>query len=394
MKTKRFSDNQNFQLKHLTVQPVHQRPILVVSNQRLLKLAVDNVVTKNQEDVDILFIATEHNTIQKYTVIKPAGADSFELGPPKVPTVCLLEETEVIDPILKKPPNSINNFVLVNDLSAIEKPSSRFILITTSFNVIKIPIANCQSQTNYFSCLSMLDPYCIWDSKAQRCLLIFKTNETIGNNELPNINRIQSVNQRIKTNTFLHQYSINTCPNTKVPVDGGFSEWSQWASCMSKSGQRCKCRMRVCNSPEPKNGGKNCDENAAIEVLECEVHGGWTSWSAWSGCRAGSGFNCDSAMNLQFATRSRFRTCTNPEPKFNGRICVGLDQEEEVCTPEMVNPCLNSNQWLSWGPWEECSKTCGEGFQMRRRVCNGKSCVGCNQEWRTCNSDPCKGNTN
>lgn len=27
---------------------------------------------------------------------------------------------------------------------------------------------------------------------------------------------------------------------------------------------------------------------------------------------------------------------------------------------------------------------------MRRRVCNGKNCLGCNQEWRACNSEPCR----
>jgi hypothetical protein len=118
--------------------------------------------------------------------------------------------------------------------------------------------------------------------------------------------------------------------------------------------------------------------------------------------------------------RTRSRTCTNPEPKFNGRLCVGLDQEEgesrsgfiftkmkkwnkifflfyfqEICTQEMINPCatLNNHQWMSWGSWEECSKPCGEGFQMRRRLCNGKHCAGCNQEWRTCNTEPCKGKT-
>lgn len=75
-----------------------------------------------------------------------------------------------------------------------------------------------------------------------------------------------------------------------------------------------------------------------------------------------------------------------------------------MCTLEMINPCsvllgnnlitnnlnANNNQWTNWGPWEECSKTCGEGFQMRRRSCGGKFCIGCNQEWRTCNSEPCK----
>lgn len=153
--------------------------------------------------------------------------------------------------------------------------------------------------------------------------------------------------------------------------------------------------MRLCNSPEPRNGGKNCDENSSIEILDCEVNGGWTEWSAWSACKGGAATNCDlqpNAIATAPAVRTRFRTCTNPEPKFNGRLCVGQDQEEEVCTSEMINPCANNNnhQWMTWGAWEECSKTCGEGFQMRRRLCNGKNCIGCNQEWRTCNSDPCK----
>ena len=155
--------------------------------------------------------------------------------------------------------------------------------------------------------------------------------------------------------------------------------------------------MRVCNSPEPRNGGKNCDENGAIEIQDCEVNGGWTEWSAWSSCNLiGSlASNCDPTLTqTPKAIRTRFRSCTNPAPKNNGRICVGSDQEEEMCTPEMINPCSSYtglNQWMSWGPWEECSKPCGEGFQMRRRLCNGKNCLGCNQEWRACNSEPCKG---
>jgi len=28
---------------------------------------------------------------------------------------------------------------------------------------------------------------------------------------------------------------------------------------------------------------------------------------------------------------------------------------------------------------------------MRRRLCNGKNCIGPNQEWRTCNENKCKG---
>jgi semaphorin 5 len=145
------------------------------------------------------------------------------------------------------------------------------------------------------------------------------------------------------------------------------------------------CRSRVCNSPEPRNGGKACNENLSIEIANCQVDGSWTDWSAWSACQG----NCDSTQRV----RTRTRTCTNPTPKNNGRLCVGPDQEEETCTQEMMNPCIskNQNQWFAWGAWTQCSKSCGEGFQMRKRVCNGKNCVGCNQEWQTCNSEPCQG---
>lgn len=59
----------------------------------------------------------------------------------------------------------------------------------------------------------------------------------------------------------------------------------------------------------------------------------------------------------------------------------------------MINPCVklvSNSQWMHWGAWEACSKNCGGGFQMRRRLCNSKICLGCNQEWRTCNSEPCQ----
>jgi semaphorin 5 len=170
--------------------------------------------------------------------------------------------------------------------------------------------------------------------------------------------------------------------------------------------------MRICNEPIPRNGGKNCDENKAIEILNCEVNGGWTNWSSWSSCNEGQATNCEqltssvtSKTHIEPAIRTRTRTCTNPEPKNNGRLCVGLDREEEICTLEMINPCyilLNNNnnvlnsinnqmdKWTNWGPWSACSRICGEGFQIRRRTCNGKFCIGCNQEWRTCNSDICK----
>ena len=55
------------------------------------------------------------------------------------------------------------------------------------------------------------------------------------------------------------------------------------------------------------------------------VHGGWSSWSDWTECPKTRGK----------AVRSRKRTCSNPEPKNNGRLCVGAEREEETC-PEII----------------------------------------------------------
>lgn len=227
----------------MSVQPLYQRPIIVIQNHRITKLVVDNVITKNQNNIEILFISTEQNTILKYMLLNMdtspisfSSKENLQQQQP-FPTVCLLEEIEILDQSNKNYLNSINNLVLLSQNFDLEDSSKmRSLLISTSFNFIKMPVANCEAQLNYFSCLSLMDPYCIWDSKAQKCLLIFKTNETIHYNSNA-LTGTKSIAQNIKLNTHLHQHLINTCPTTNNPVDGGFSEWSQWTYCNSKSGE-------------------------------------------------------------------------------------------------------------------------------------------------------------
>ena len=381
MKPSKRSNSHNFQLKDLSVQPLYEQPILIIPNSHIKRLVVDNVLTKHNDELKMLFISTEYNTILKYMILNMLNSKATFKTP--LPTTCLLEELEILDSSIQ-PDDSINSLKLLS------QPTSRSLLIATSSSLVKMSIANCAVQNNYFSCLSLMDPYCIWDSKAQKCLLIFQTNETKSHTDR------QVIARNIYQNSHLHQHSINSCPTNDIPIDGGFSDWTEWKDCKAQNGENCKCRMRLCNSPEPRNGGKVCDEKSSIEILNCEVHGGWTAWSAWSDCKGGQAQNCENtyskSLSSQPSIRTRFRTCTNPEPKHNGRICIGLDQEEEVCTNEMINPCVrlvNENQWMNWGAWEACSKNCGGGFQMRRRLCNSKMCFGCNQEWRTCNTHQC-----
>ncbi|XP_062417646.1 ADAMTS-like protein 3 isoform X2 [Pungitius pungitius] len=46
--------------------------------------------------------------------------------------------------------------------------------------------------------------------------------------------------------------------------------------------------------------------------------------------------------------------------------------------------------WDAWGPWSECSRTCGGGASYSLRRClNGGSCVGKNIRYRTCSNRAC-----
>ena len=54
-------------------------------------------------------------------------------------------------------------------------------------------------------------------------------------------------------------------------VNGGWSEWSDWEACPVSCGGGNQTRVRKCDSPTPKVGGKHCsaDGSTNIEILKC-----------------------------------------------------------------------------------------------------------------------------
>ena len=44
----------------------------------------------------------------------------------------------------------------------------------------------------------------------------------------------------------------------KFSVDGGFSKWSDFSECSKSCGEGVKQATRTCSNPEPKFGGKLC----------------------------------------------------------------------------------------------------------------------------------------
>ncbi|TSK42108.1 Semaphorin-5B [Bagarius yarrelli] len=139
----------------------------------------------------------------------------------------------------------------------------------------------------------------------------------------------------IEASSNMSQWSqnITQCPEQNLTRDGGFSSWSTWQSCTNDDGgetsSTCLCRSRACDHPAPRCGGAEC-LGPTMEVTNCS------------------------------------------------RLC----NEDSVC-PVPVS-------WAQWTSWSTCTAVCGGGFQSRLRTCEkGNSCLGCPQEYRTCNLEAC-----
>lgn len=188
--------------------------------------------------------------------------------------------------------------------------------------------------------------------------------------------------------THLEQIECNTLP---CPIDGGFSQWSDWSSCSVTCGMGEKNRSRYCNNPFPKYNGKNCSGiNSEAELCLtslCPIDGEWNAWSPWSACNVSCGGG----------KRDRGRLCNNPLPRNNGRQCSGKNIESDNCK---MNPCPIHGGFDQWGSWSFCSQTCGGGQRTRNRTCSnpnpafgGSNCIGLWNESQDCNHQNCPGKT-
>jgi hypothetical protein len=123
---------------------------------------------------------------------------------------------------------------------------------------------------------------------------------------------------------------VRKCNDIACPMNGGWSKWSKWSSCPNcyeeKTNDKPKQRRsRKCDSPIPAFGGLHCDgsdfEEKECVISVCPVDGRWSEWSDWSACSK----TCGQGL------KSRKRFCNNPAPKFNGKLCDGDNLEYEQC---------------------------------------------------------------
>ncbi|XP_077613506.1 thrombospondin-2 [Crocuta crocuta] len=156
--------------------------------------------------------------------------------------------------------------------------------------------------------------------------------------------------------------SLGKCDH-RIRQDGGWSHWSPWSSCSVTCGVGNITRIRLCNSPVPQMGGKNCKgsgrETRGCQGVPCPVDGRWSPWSPWSAC----------TVTCAGGIRERTRVCNSPEPRHGGKDCVGDVQERQMCNKRscpvdgcLSNPCFPGAECSSFpdGSWS-CG-ACPVGF--------------------------------
>ena len=186
---------------------------------------------------------------------------------------------------------------------------------------------------------------------------------------------------------------VRKCNVFPCPVHGNFSSWSIFTVCSKSCGNGTKTRTRNCSSPTPEHGGKNCSligplrEVRSCNVFPCPIHGNYSFWSNFSVCSESCGNG----------TMTRYRNCTEPEPRYNGNNCSSIGPSIDIRSCN-VFPCPVDGGYSSWGHFTQCTLSCGIGTMYRTRNCSdpvpqfgGKNCskIGPAMEVKTCNERPC-----
>ncbi|XP_065641517.1 uncharacterized protein LOC105843224 [Hydra vulgaris] len=120
--------------------------------------------------------------------------------------------------------------------------------------------------------------------------------------------------------------NLESCNQINCPEDGMWGEWNK-SECSNTCGKGIKFLSRICNNPRPSYNGQDCiGVSNYTEVCDnniiCPLNGNWSLWSSWSLCSQ----PCGGGLH------SRFRSCSNPVPKFGGQNCNGSVEEFTNCT--------------------------------------------------------------
>ena len=134
-----------------------------------------------------------------------------------------------------------------------------------------------------------------------------------------------------------------------VLVEGGYSKWSEWTSCLGDCDHGYKSRSRECNNPTPAFGGRPCQEAGL-----------------------GESYESTSCLKSPCAGRVLFILLV----LIWATIIVLVEGLRKVHTGPFELCFFSSvvnGKYSSWSPWSACSSTCGLGQKKRSRTCNNPS---------------------
>ncbi|KAL3854246.1 hypothetical protein ACJMK2_013520, partial [Sinanodonta woodiana] len=116
-----------------------------------------------------------------------------------------------------------------------------------------------------------------------------------------------------------HRQCVIACP-----VDGAWGPWHT-SACSKTCGGGLQTLTRHCDHPAPLFGGHGCvghtTESHPCNTLPCPIDGGWSDYHTVTDCSTTCG---DGVQTLK-------RTCSNPAPSHNGKVCEGMDTMIQDC---------------------------------------------------------------
>ncbi|KAH8850529.1 Semaphorin-6D [Schistosoma japonicum] len=353
----------DYHLMFKTVRPRYDRPILVQQGEIYTQIVVSKIPGTLRSDMNMVIFVTNSNGMLHKWHIKEFQS-------------CLVELIYLVPKYSKN--LSTNNILMEiihnNQNKKISKES--YVLIAIENRLLRLPIARCKRfGDERIGCKLLRDPYCGWNEENQKC-------DDLSNEE--------EIHNNIVT------YHSDTCDQSElvsnIKIKSEWGSWSQWSSCKHVSDKYknnmlltqypskqikltgCICRFRSCNSLLFSELEENeCSSGSSVEISNCSYNGGWTEWSAWSGCEPVCYTQHHNSNVTQI--RTRYRSCSNPSPVGNAHKCHGPDKQTEICTKEIVmcSPEISTFGWTSWSHWTSCTVSCNGGKQFRRRHCKYKN---------------------
>ena len=151
-----------------------------------------------------------------------------------------------------------------------------------------------------------------------------------------------------------HKFEQKTCNSAVCPLDCVASAWGPWGRCSHTCGGGTRTRSRFVEQAA-QHGGKTCTslvETGACDPLACPVDC-VVAYKQWSPCPRTCGVAYQTRAAYIASPEAHGGTACNMQPGV--RTCVGL------------LPCPVDCHTSQWGAWTTCTRSCAGGTRQRVR---------------------------